>query len=524
MLTWTVIAADWALRLVMIAVILLRKKPGEALPWLLICIAFPLPGMLLYLLIGGRRLGVRRSREHQRAMKVIDGLRRLGERGVSGGRADIPPERHDLADMAERIAEMPTVGGNDAELIGEPLDYLDRLIADIDGARSYVHMIFYIFEDDAAGRRVAEAMKAAAARGVRVRLLADAVGSRPFFRNPAGTLAELRAAGVSVRDMLPVNPLRRKLSRIDLRNHRKLVVIDGSVCYTGSQNIIDPIRVHDAPASKSSPATEHAVTAGGTGGTGGFGSRGSSASLARAARSLFQRRKREWADLNVRLVGPIALQGDVVFLEDWYHATQEVLHESPGDGAAVPLPRRVGDVVAQMVPSGPSYPVDVFHHFIVATLHDAQRSIELCTPYFVPDEPVLLALKIAAARGVTVDLILPGSTDHLMVNLAARSHFEELLNAGVRIHQYQGLMIHAKSLLIDDDFAIIGSGNIDMRSFYLNFELNLVLYSHRFAEALRAQHEKYRGESRQVDAREWSRRPLSIKLLERAVGLLGPLL
>lgn len=504
MLTWTLITADWSIRLVMAVVILLRKRSADALAWLCVCMAFPLLGLGLYLLIGGNRLGRRRSERHARSVAAIDAASRLVP-APAPARAAIPAHRRDLAAIAEKLGEMPIVPGNSAELLPDPAEFLRRLIADIDAAASHVHLLFYIYADDDAGRDVADALIRATARGVRVRLLADAVGSRPLFRRRSSLLPRMRHAGVEVHPALPVNPIRRRLARIDLRNHRKLAVIDGSVCYTGSQNIVHPVR---APGGGSEdPAPSPGI--------------GSSGSLARRARALLQRRRDRWEDLGVRLTGPIVQQAQVVFLEDWHFTTGH----APADIVIPPAPLTpAGAVVAQMVPSGPTYEHDVFHRFIVAALHDAQHRIELCTPYFVPDEPVLLALLIAAQRGVEVELVLPSGSDHVLVNLAARSHFDELLRAGVRIHLFQGLMLHSKSLVIDNDLALIGSGNLDMRSFYLNFELNLVLYSRRFAAALRGQHARYLADSTPLDPAAWSTRPLWRRVLERAVGLLGPLL
>lgn len=507
-LTWTLIAVDWTLRIVMAVVVLLRKKASDAMPWLLVCLAFPIVGLLLYVLIGGNRLGSRRSKEHARAMHAVDGLTRMAKSRTQN-RDEVPERRRDLACLAERMGHFPFVGGNAAEVIGEPTDYLNRLVGDIDGAKSCVHCLYYIFEDDRAGREVAAALRRAASRGVKVRLLVDAVGSRGLFRRLG---PELERAGVMVRAALPVNPLRRRLARIDLRNHRKLAVIDGATVYTGSQNIVDPAAGTDGGGPKRGVLTGSASKA-----------LGGIAEIPGVAR-LLTRSRRQWDDLSVRMRGPIALQGDAVFLEDWYSATGEVLHVSLAPEWAGGAARREGDAVAQLVPSGPTYEGDVFHDFMVAALHDADTSIELCTPYFVPSEPVLLALKIAASRGVGVDVVVPERSDHLLVSLAARSHFRELLDAGVRVHLHRGLMLHTKSMAVDDDLAIIGSGNLDMRSFHLNFELNTVLYGGAVTESLHREHRRYMEQSKLLRAGAWAKRPLGSRLLEKAVGLMGPLL
>lgn len=515
MLTVLIISIDWAIRIGMTITILLRKRGSDALAWLAVCLAFPILGLFLFLFIGGNRLGRRRSRRYAEA------VRELGQNGArSSARAVpvVPLGREDLARLGENLGELPTLEGNAADLIDEPTEYLNRLILDIEAARTRVHALFYIFEDDRAGREVGEALKRAARRGVKVRLLVDAVGSRPMLRRYA---AELRAAGVEVRDMLPVTPLRRRLARIDLRNHRKLAVIDGTIAFTGSQNIVDP-QASDSPregfSGSRTTGSSGGPTAGsrGASGSGGAVSRGS---VPRTGRFRFRRARSQWDDLNVRLRGPIVAQGERVFLEDWYMATGEVLDFGDARTAGP-----AGEVIAQMVPSGPTSPTHVFHKFIVAALHDANRSIELCTAYFVPDEAVLLALKIASARGVTVDLVLPGRSDQWLVAMAARAHFDELLESGVRIHEHGGLMLHSKSLAIDDDLCVLGSGNIDMRSFHLNFELSLVVYGAEFNRALRGAHARYIRQSRAIDAKWWAQRPAVTRLGERAVALLSPLL
>ncbi|MBN8644069.1 MAG: PLDc N-terminal domain-containing protein [Planctomycetes bacterium] len=522
---WTilVISIDWAIRVAMVITVLMRKRGSDALAWLAVCLAFPVIGLFLYLLIGGNRLGRRRSRRYAEAVREL---------GISVGPAGqrctavVPKGREDLARLGENLGELPTLGGNSAELIDEPTEYLNRIILDIDGAKSRVHALFYIFEDDRAGREVGEALKRASARGVKVRLLVDAVGSRPMLRRFA---PELRAAGVEVRDMLPVTPFRRRLARIDLRNHRKIVIVDSAVAFTGSQNIVDP-QAADSPREGFSGSRTTGGSAGpGNSGPGpGAGLRGSSgpsspsngSSGDRRARFRFRRARQQWDDLSVRLRGPIVAQAERVFLEDWYTTTGEVIDLQ---SASAEL-GQAGKIVAQVVPSGPTSPTHVFHKFILAALHDANRSIELCTAYFVPDEAVILALKIARARGVEVDLVVPSKSDQWMVALAARAHFEELLEAGIRVHEHRGLMLHSKSLAIDDDLCVLGSGNIDMRSFHLNFEVSLVVYGTEFNAALRRAHARYVRQSRALDRSEWSKRPAPVRLGERAVALLSPLL
>ena len=263
---------------------------------------------------------------------------------------------------------------------------IDRLVQDIDRADHHVHLLFYIFAADEVGGRVAQAMVRARARGVRCRLLADAVGSRGLFR----TLApELTRQGVEVVPALPVDPVRRLFARLDLRNHRKLAVIDGRVAYTGSQNVVRPD----------------------------YGKKGVG----------------QWRDLMVRVVGPSVGQLQSVFLEDWEFETGQSLD----DPEYLPPLEAHGAVALQVVPSGPNHPTRILRDLAVEALHAARRHAAIITPYFVPDEALLVALRLAVVRGVRVDLIVPARSDQLLVGLAGQYFLGEVLQQGVHVHLYQ---------------------------------------------------------------------------------------
>lgn len=465
--------SEWAIRLVMLPIVLARKRPPATVSWLAVIFFLPWVGLFFYLLIGEHRLGRRRSREHARAMHLI---RKLTDTAIEHA-AQHPPriraDRADLVRLTQSLAEMPAVGGNDAELVDEPDEFIKGLIADIDGASRSVHLLFYIYADDRTGRLVADALKRAAARGVECRVLADAVGSPSLFK---GLHSELRAAGVLVEAALQVNPLRRRLHRIDLRNHRKIGVIDGTIAWVGSQNIVNA----DYGGSKAGP----------------------------------------WRDLMVRLVGPVAVQCEVVFYEDWYFATGKLL---PKDSELVD-PESAGEATVQTVPSGPVYDSDVFLNFVVGVIHEAEHHVVITSPYFVPDPAVLLAMKIVVGRGIRVDVVLPKTSNHPLICAAAQAHFAPLLEAGVHIHLHQQGLLHAKTIRVDNDIAIIGSGNFDMRSFYLNFEFNLVLYGQKPTNALRRIHETYIAQSTPLALADWCRRPRWKNAIDNAAGLLSPLL
>jgi cardiolipin synthase len=333
-------------------------------------------------------------------------------------------------------------------------------------------MLFFIFSNDETGYRVANALKQAVKRGVKCRLLLDAVGSWRMLRSISYSL---RKTGIEVKDDLPVGFLRRHASRIDLRNHRKMVIIDGKIGYTGSQNIINDDYGH---------------------------------------KNLI------WRDLMARLSGPVVQELQTVFLEDWHFRTNELLEEQN----LFPPPVNSGDVHAQVLPSGPNQPTESYHHLVVAVLYSARERVIITTPYFIPDEPFLQAMQVVAQRGVEVKLIVPRKTDHLLVDMAGQAYFEELLEAGVQIFAYEAGLLHAKTMSVDDSIAFIGSSNFDIRSFSLNFEVNLLLYGCNATKSLRKCQMEYLMNSVGIELSEWQKRRLSRRTLNDVAKLFSPLL
>ncbi|GAA4131062.1 cardiolipin synthase [Aminobacter aganoensis] len=371
----------------------------------------------------------------------------------------------------EKLGQFPTVAGNDFELLSGYDEVIDRMIADIDAAQATVHLLFYIFADDETGLRVIGALQRASKRRVKCRVLIDAIGSRRWARRVSRLLIP---AGVEVRLALRVGLFRRRSARADLRNHRKIAVIDSRVGYLGSQNIIN------------ADFREGVVN----------------------------------EELVARVVGPVATEIQTVFIADWFMETDEEIanpvlfpHNPPGGG-----------VVAQVLPSGPDYPDAGIGHLIVSLVHGARERVIITTPYFVPDEPLLQALKTATLRGVEVRLVVSNVTDQMLVNLAQRSFYSELLSAGIKVHLYQEAFLHAKHITFDDEIAILGSSNIDIRSFVLNAEVSLVAFDERVVERLRHQQSRYFASSNALSLREWEKRPIASKVAENLARLASPLL
>jgi cardiolipin synthase len=468
---------EWTIRLAMLAVIIARPlRPAAALAWLSIVMFLPWLGLIIYFLIGGRRLGVLRARRYAQDLTLRQASRYSGVHRAFVTKPRIDEHQRPLVDVAETFVGLPILGGNRVELLPSAARFIDGLIEDIETAQHHVHLMFFIFEDDDQGRRVADALMRAAKRGVACRVLADGAGSFFFFRD----LGErLRRAGVQVVENLPVTSLRRLLARVDLRNHRKLAVIDGVTAYTGSHNII----------------------------RGDYG----------------HRRGGTWQDLTARIVGPTVSQLQAVFFEDWHFETEESL---PLDGL-FPEPQLPSRVPIQVVPSGPTG-VDsltaVMRDVVIEALHTARRRVIMTTPYFVPDEALLTAMRLAAARGARVDLVMPVASDHVLPDLAARAYFEPLLGAGVRIHLNRAGLLHAKTMTVDDGFAMLGSANFDIRSFFLNFELNLLLYEEDATAQLRFCQMQYIAESDEVLSETWAERGTWQRLAQNFAMLLSPLL
>jgi cardiolipin synthase A/B len=407
------IVSDWAIRLVMLPIVPTRRSPEAAKGWLLFIFFVPWVGLLLYLLIGRPRLPRWRLQRRGQYIDLIEPVRRKMEALPLLAAPEPDPQYRPSVQLATDLAMLHNLGGNRVELLTQYEATIDRIAADIDAARYHAHLCFYIFGDDARSAIVIEALGRAVARGVVCRVLVDAFGSRPSLRT---LLPKLHALGVAARAALPVR-VGRKSARFDLRNHRKIVVIDGRVGYTGSQNMI-------------SADFKPGLT---------------------------------YSELMVRIEGPSALQLQAVFGSDWFVESGEFIGEQ-----AFPLPLITGKTPAQVLPNGPSSSTQRAHRMAVNLIYSATRRVVVTTPYFIPSQSLQDALETAVQRGAEVHLIVDDHIDQFFVGNAQRSYYESLLLAGVRIHAYTEAFLHTKSVSIDGEVAWIGSCNLDMRSFELN--------------------------------------------------------
>lgn len=462
--------SEWIIRLGTLLYVPQRRAAAAARAWLVFIFLVPWVGLAVYLLIGRVWLpSVRRRRRVLAEERVRSILSEIEGPDVAPAALD-PADAH-VARLAERLGGFGALGGNEIELLPDYDGVIDRLVADIDAARSHVHLLFYIFAPDAVGRRVAAALERAARRGVACRVLMDAIGSAAGLRRLG---PGLRQAGVEVIATLPVGLFRGSAARADLRNHRKIACIDGEIGYVGSQNIVGPEFVR------------------------GFLNE----------------------ELMVRVRGPVVLHLEAVLLADRFEETGQ---RAPPEQAAR-YPAAVGASVAQVLPSGPGYRHENHQALLCSLLSGANERVVITTPYFVPDEPFLLALETAVVRGAEVHLIVPERSNKAVTRWAQRSHYERLLDAGVRVHLYRPRFLHAKHVTVDGRIAVVGSVNIDIRSFELDCEISLLLYDRAMVGALEALQARQLEASRQLTAAEWNRRPLLARVVENTARMADTLL
>ena len=449
-----------------------HREPSSRVAWVLVILAVPAVGMIAYVLFGETNIGKKRVARYRQIGRIVSDVRE-GEAGY----AELDPDYRHVFRTGQSISGFPPVTGNRAEVMTDPNAGIDALVADMDAAGRHIHLLFYIWLADGNGMKVAEAAMRAARRGVTVRAMADDVGSRALIRSPHWSAME--EAGVRVVRALPAsNPLFHPIrGRFDLRNHRKIAVIDGRVTYCGSQNCADPefrVKPKFAP----------------------------------------------WVDILARYEGPVVRQNQTLFAEDWMAHVDEDL-----SALIAEVPESApGGFVAQAVGTGPTVRAQAMPELFEVLIHAAREELVITTPYFVPSEALQSALLAAGRRGVRTTIVFPERNDSWIVAAASRSYYPELLDAGIRVFAYRGGLLHAKTLTLDGKITMIGSANLDRRSFDLNYENNILNQSEALTAAVRARQEVYIAASREVTAAEvagWSARR---RLWNNTIAMFGPIL
>jgi cardiolipin synthase len=474
---WT--GAFLLVHLGVIARVILRphREPASRVAWLAVVIALPVIGILTYILLGETSIGRRRVRRLCAVLATMPDLNKVPGMDSPNLRPRIPETYAHLFQLGHSVNGFEPVGGNCARLLPDANATIESMVADIDASQDHVHLISYIWLPDNNGLKVVEALKRAAARKVICRAMADGLGSRIMIESPHWEA--MQAAGVQVATALPIGNLllRPFRGRIDLRNHRKLLVIVNRITYCGSQNCTDPefrIKARFAP----------------------------------------------WVDATMRFEGPIARQNQYLFASDWMAQTdadlapllrQPVLPGNPG-------------LTAQVIGTGPTVYNSAMPEVFTTLLYSARRELVITTPYYVPDEAMQTALCASARRGVTTTIIFPARNDSWIVAAASRSYYSDLLTAGVRIYEYEGGLLHTKSLTLDGEVTLIGSANMDRRSFDLNYENNVLFYDPNLTAEMRRRQDAYLACSHPVTAETVDQWPMTRRLWNNTIAMLGPIL
>lgn len=470
--------ADALLRLgISIRVIMRRLPVGVSLAWLMVIFTFPFAGTLLYLVLGEYRLGRKRQQRIATAGEHWTRLMTAALPAEWSQPANANQDRR-LPSLAETAFRATLLPGNRLTLLEDAEAAFASLITDIDAAQKSCDFEFYIWVPGGRVDDVAAALVRAAGRGVRCRLLVDALGSGKFLKSREA--AELRRQGIQVQAALPSSLLSMPFVRPDLRLHRKIVVIDRKVGYTGSLNMADP-RTFKQDA--------------------GVG---------------------QWVDAFARLEGAGVHALAASFLAAWSIETAEDHATEWKQDRLIALSD--GPASVQVLPTGPAYKVGAIEQFVLSAIYSARREVTLTTPYFVPSESLLSALLAVASSGVQVTLIVPAKVDSRMVNYASQAYQSDLVAAGVRVALFQGGLLHTKSITVDDEFSLFGSLNLDPRSMRLNFEISLAIYDRNFTADLKALQAQYLDRCKMLDLQTCRNRSPLARLVENTARLLGPLL
>ena len=502
------IVLDYSIKVIAIGVVPENRRPSSSSAWLLLILFLPIVGIPLFLLLGspyitGRREAIQEeanSRLHQGTVGIPDWPDAI----------DVPRDFGSLVTLSRNLTHLPMVTGTDHGIRTDFHDTVDAMARAIDEAESFVDVCMYIMTADRSTEPFLTALERAAARGVRVRVLFDHLGSRKYggYRP---LKRRLDAAGIEWSLMLPFKPLQGRVRRIDLRNHRKHVIIDGERAFLGSMNMIEP--------SYGSPRND--------------------------------RIGRHWHDIMVELTGPVVASLEAVFATDWYAETGEDLtiraydagarlselesaigarlttgqgtHGAGGGAVTSVLPDSDVNAV-QVVPSGPGFRTEPSLRLFVSLIYLAQERLRIVSPYFVPDESLLAAITTAGRRGVDIELYVSEQADQFMVDHAQSSYYEALLEAGVRIFRYPApLVLHTKCFTVDDLCSVMGSSNMDMRSFGLNYEVSMLTYGGDITQGLHRVMDEYRAVSSELTQEEWAGRSWGRRWLDSAMRLTSAL-
>lgn len=470
-------------------IILENRDPSKTLSWMMMFILFPVGGILIYILSGrnirkhklfkAKEKTLKASRRRlfsslELSKKIVESQKKRLDEGVLLGK-NSSPEKERVVRLLLNIGTFPYTTNNDVEFYKDGLEKFERLLDDIDKAKHHIHLEYFIVKDGIIGKRIKDTLIKKAKEGVEVRLLYDDLACWRF-KIHREFLKDLKKAGVKCAAFLPTKfPLIG--GQLNYRNHRKIAVIDGVIGYTGGLNIGDEY------VGKNKK----------------FG---------------------YWRDSHIRIHGVGVYMLQTIFLIDWYLTTDEFLIEE----SYTPKIGNVGNVAIQVVGTGPDSRWEEIHYAFFSAISQAKKRVYIETPYFIPDESLLKAIKTASLSGVDVRIIFPKKIDHYIVNIASYSYFEEILKAGGRVYLYNKGFIHSKLVVVDDEIASIGSSNMDLRSFMLNFEVNAFIYDGTVIKKIIEQFYVDEKASEELLMYNFRTRNIAVRLVESISRLFSPLL
>lgn len=456
-------------------VLVRRKEPGSTIAWIMTLVFLPVIGAVLFLLFGRSR--VRWSaKKKRRADEALQGNLigfRVAPADVSKLPVSLAGQVGGLFRVGEVLSRSKTTLGNRVDVLEGGAATYAAIGEAIDAAQHHVHVEYYLIRPDRAGRWLFDKLEAAAKRGVQVRLVCDGWGC---FALPSSWLKQARRSGVQINYFFPVSSMIRQ--PISLRNHRKIVVVDGVTSFTGGINIGDEYLGHLESVGA-------------------------------------------WRDTHVRIYGPASSALQSVFLRDWFFSSKEVVKD---EAFFPPVPESMGEALISVLTSGPDTDSEAIHRVFFGAIATARKSVYICTPYFVPDRALVVALQMAALQGVDVRIILPSISNHWVTLYAGRCFYDDLIEAGVHIHEFCPGMIHAKTMVVDGVLSLVGSANMDLRSFRLNFEVHALIGDVHTAQALEKSFAYDLKQTTEITLEQWRKRNMGTRVLEGAARLVSPLL
>lgn len=485
MLTFLFLSSHWIIAsIVAMRVIFRRLAVGTSLAWLFILFFLPYFGIATYLLIGESSLGKKRAKRSFEINQLYQNFIKEKFPHLQESQNVLNNRLASISHVAASKTGFYSQVNNDIELLDGADKIFDAMINDIKQAKENCLLEFYIIEPKGKVEELLNLLCEIAAKGVKCQILADGVGSRNFFKS--AWPKKLQEAGIQVENSLSVGLINTFLKRTDLRNHRKILVIDEDIAYTGSFNLVDP-QFFKADA--------------------GVG---------------------EWVDVMMRCKGTIVYYLSAIFYRDAaveshenMTATIESFNNIAREFTNI---KSDGKITAQVIPSGPDQNATTIIETLVSAFYIAKKTITITTPYFVPDDSILMALINAAHRGVEVKIIVPKKVDSVLVHYASHSFYEDLLNAGVKIFAFDGGLLHSKTVNIDNEFCFIGTVNMDIRSFYLNLEVTLAIYDQEFTNQLYDLQKSYLLTTKEIILENWKQRSSIKRFMENTIRLTSPFL